>query len=235
MTSSIQAACHLSHEEGSPRGRYADPTFSELELAALDWLDGFYQLEHLLSARKWVIRLAGNASEELRFAALTHDAERFFPGGPSDKPQNGFDNPDYLFEHSKRSADIVEEWLRQRDPQLPDRFIERVRALILRHEIGGNPEEDIMQAADSLAFLDSFEWLIVSWIQDGHYSFERVCEKLDWMTTRIRIQEALQLALPIYARIVAVARAAGKTDINPANRRAQAANRAFLLGEEFSG
>ena len=88
-------------------GRYADPDFTELELAALDWLDGFYQLEHLLAARDWAIQLAGKASFELKFAALTHDAERFFPGGPSGTPQGGFDNPDYLFAHSIRSADIV--------------------------------------------------------------------------------------------------------------------------------
>jgi|GEM_PF-5892666 hypothetical protein len=61
------------------RGKYADDSLSTLELAALDWLDGFYQLEHLLDARAWTIRLTdGAASPELKFAALVHDAERFF-------------------------------------------------------------------------------------------------------------------------------------------------------------
>lgn len=129
-------------------GRYADAGFSALEQDALVWLDGFYQLEHLLAAREWVVRLtAGTASEALKFAALVHDAERFFPGGPTGTPQDGFDNADYLFAHSTRSADVVDEWLAARNEPIDPAFTRRVRALILRHEIGGDPEEDIIQAA----------------------------------------------------------------------------------------
>ena len=76
-------------------GRFPASSFSPLELAALDWLDGFYQLEHLLCAREWGIKLFPSASSELKFAALVHDAERFFPGGPSSMPTDGFDNADY--------------------------------------------------------------------------------------------------------------------------------------------
>ncbi|MCW2576696.1 MAG: hypothetical protein JWR66_2726, partial [Modestobacter sp.] len=35
-----------------------------------------------------------------------HDAERHFPGGPSGTPDAPFDDPDYLFAHSIRSADV---------------------------------------------------------------------------------------------------------------------------------
>ena len=82
----------------------------------MQWLDGFYQLEHLIATRMWAIKICPEASPEVQFAALVHDAERFFPGGPSSTPSNGFDDPDYLFAHSTRSADIVEEWLRNRSP-----------------------------------------------------------------------------------------------------------------------
>lgn len=213
------------------RGRYADPRLTALERAALEWLDGFYQLEHLLAARQWAIRLTGSgASEELRFAALVHDAERFFPGGPSDTPQDGFDNPDYLFAHSKRSADIVDSWLAMR-PVPPDpAFSQRVRALILRHEIGGDPEEDVMQAADSLAFLSAFDWLVVHWVQAGHYTVARAREKLDWMMSRIRVQQATRLALPIYAGIVA-ALEGPQVGIDLVRRRQLASDRRLLLGE----
>lgn len=168
-------------------GRYADAGFSALEYEALVWLDGFYQLEHLLAAREWIVQLtAGTASEALKFAALVHDAERFFPGGPTGTPQGGFDNADYLFLHSTRSADVVDEWLAARPEPVDPSFAQRVRALILRHEIGGDPEEDVMQAADSLAWLSTFDWLAVQWVRDGHYSVAGVREKLDWMLARIK-------------------------------------------------
>lgn len=213
-------------------GRYADAGLSALEHKALVWLDGFYQLEHLLAAREWVVRLtAGTASEALKFAALVHDAERFFPGGPTGTPQDGFDNADYLFLHSTRSADIVGEWLAaQSEPINPD-FARRVRALILRHEIGGDPEEDVMQAADSLAWFSAFDWLAVQWVRDGHYSVAGAREKLDWMLARIRIPLALRLALPIYAATVAALENPDRMALDPVFRRRQASDRRYLLGD----
>lgn len=212
------------------RGRYADTTLSPLELAAIDWLDGFYQLEHLLSAREWAIRLAGpRASDALKFAALTHDAERFFPGGPTGTPQGGFADADYLFQHSTRSSNIVCDWLDKRGGIDPA-FRTRVRALILRHEIGGNPEEDIMQAADSLAWFSTFDWLVIGWVKAGIYTVEGAREKLDFMMTRVRVREAIALALPIYARICAALENPPE-GLDPAERRKLASGRKLLLGE----
>lgn len=212
-------------------GCYADPSMTALEQAATAWLDGFYQLEHLLSARAWAIRIAGHASPELRFAALVHDAERFFPGGPSGMPQDGFDDPDYLFAHSTRSADIVDRWLSDRGENVPLSFRKRVRALILRHEIGGNPEEDILQAADSLAFLSTFDWLVVEWVRSGNYAIAGAREKLDWMLTRIRIPFALTLALPYYIDIVGALANASLADNDLADRRKIAGSRKFLMNQ----
>ena len=83
-----------------------------LEARASEWIAPFSQAEHLVRARDWVLELAPGASPELRFAALTHDIERHFPGGPQqDFATDEWDDPDYLFAHSTRSADIVQEWL----------------------------------------------------------------------------------------------------------------------------
>lgn len=213
----------------SPAGRFADAVLTPLERDAIAWLDGFYQLEHLLSARAWTIRLMPQASDALRFAALVHDAERFFPGGPSGTPQGGFDNPDYLFAHSIRSADIVEAWLTERTPQPDDAFVRRVRALILRHEIGGDPEEDVLQAADSLAFLDSFDWLVVDWVRSGNYDVAGALTKLDWMMARIRVPVAMRAALPIYAATVRALEAAHATTIDVAARRREASDARRLI------
>tara|TARA_R110000850_G_scaffold277144_4_gene424331 strand:- start:135367 stop:136056 length:690 start_codon:yes stop_codon:yes gene_type:complete len=213
------------------RGRFYDSTLSKLELAAIDWLDGFYQLEHLLSTRAWTIRLVpGGASPELKFAALVHDAERFFPGGPSGTPDTAFDDPDYLFAHSIRSADIVEAWLREQ-PDVPESFIRRVRALVMRHEIGGNTEEDILQAADSLSWFDTLDWLAYEWAFSGKLPYEKVYAKLDWMLTRIRPTIAMENALGIYRDAMASLEgrnAVAEMDLK--DRRRIAGSKKVLLG-----
>ena len=212
-------------------GRYTDPAMSPLELDATRWLDGFYQLEHLFNTRMWAIELSNKAaSPELRFAAITHDAERFFPGGPTDTPENGFDNPDYLFAHSIRSADIVEAWLRERADVVDAGFIKRVRVLILRHEIGGGAEADILQAADSLSFLEVFDWLTVDWVRRGIYSVERAREKLRYSLERIRPPLAVKIALPLYEQAVKTLEMADRIDMDLAWRRKVAGDRRFQLG-----
>lgn len=211
-------------------GRYADPTLTPLELSAAGWLNGFYQLEHLLCTRAWAVKLWPGASPELKFAAMTHDAERFFPGGPTSTPTNGFDNPDYLFAHSIRSADFVEAWLRKQEPTPDSAFISRVRALVLRHEIGGNEEEDQLQAVDSLSFLESMDWLVVDWIRAGRYTAAKARDKLDWMVERIRPSAALRAALPLYAAALRRLDAAESEPMDLRQRRVIAGDASLLLG-----
>ncbi|PKG54223.1 hypothetical protein [Halomonas sp. MES3-P3E] len=208
-------------------GRYADSSFTALERGVLAWLDGFYQLEHLLNTRAWVIELCqGQGSEALRFAALSHDAERFFPGGPTGTPANGFDDPDYLFAHSTRSADIVEEWMAGQGTD--ETFRRQVRRLILRHEIGGGWEADILQAADALSFLEVLDWLAVEWVQRGIYTIEGAKEKLCWSMERIRPPLALHRALPLFEAATRALDAAFETRTDFAARREQVSSRAFL-------
>lgn len=216
--------------EHSSVGRYANSALSTLEQDAVRWLDGFYQLEHLLCARVWAMKLCPEASAELKFAALVHDAERFFPGGPTSTPSEGFDDPDYLFQHSLRSADLVEEWLRARRPAPDEAFVRRVRRLILRHEIGGGWEADFLQAADSLSFLETFDWLIVEWVKKGRYGKAGAREKLDWMVERIRPPLAIGPALPLYETALRALDSAQESSIDLERRREIAGSRRLLLG-----
>ena len=83
-----------------------------LEQAAARWIAPYGQAHHLVRAREWVLELDPSASEALRLAALTHDIERMYPGGPQDDKAGGdWVDPDYLFEHSTRSGDIVQWWI----------------------------------------------------------------------------------------------------------------------------
>ena len=212
------------------RGRYANAALTPLEDAAMQWLDGFYSLEHLIATRMWAIKICPEASPALKFAALVHDAERHFPGGPSSTPSNGFDDPDYLFAHSTRSADFVEDWLRSRVPAPDEGFIRSVRRLVLRHEIGGGWEADFVQAADSLSFLETLDWLTVDWVRSGRYTVAQAREKLDFTIERIRPSVALAAALPLYESAVRTLDAAAGCTMDLKKRRALASSRRFLFG-----
>ncbi|MCW2510114.1 MAG: hypothetical protein JWR28_1450 [Modestobacter sp.] len=157
-----------------------------------------------------------------------HDAERHFPGGPSSTPDAPFDDPDYLFAHSIRSADIVEQFLRGGDAVPAEEFIQQVRRLVLRHEIGGGVEADVLQAADSLSFLETLSWLTADWVASGRYGRDRAMEKLRWSVARIRLPEAVAAALPLYDRAVLELDEVPTT--SSASRRRLAGDSRLLLG-----
>ena len=56
-----------------------DDTVS-LEEEALEWIAPYWNANHLVRTRDWLLELEPDAPEGLRLAALTHDMERHFPG-----------------------------------------------------------------------------------------------------------------------------------------------------------
>src|SRR5439155_2206258 len=60
-----------------------DDAVTQLEEQALDWLEPHWNAEHLRRTRDWLLELEPEAGEGLRLAALLHDIERMFPGGPA--------------------------------------------------------------------------------------------------------------------------------------------------------
>ena len=85
---------------------------SRVEALAEDWITPYSQAEHLRRARDWLVRLRPDATAEMRIAALTHDIERMFPGGPVlSHATIRWDAPDYLYPHMLRSAEVVGVWL----------------------------------------------------------------------------------------------------------------------------
>src|SRR5262249_52636877 len=109
---------------------------------------------HLLAAEAWLRRLHPGASQAMLLATLTHDMERGLPGpdSPRQDPARGPDDPVYLQAHQERSARIVSDFLQAH--QAPPMLVEEVARLIRVHEVGGWPEADWVQAADSLSFLE---------------------------------------------------------------------------------
>jgi len=174
-----------------------------LEERADSWIEPYWNAHHLVRTRDWLLELDPAAGESLRLAALTHDMERHFPGGPSnDLSHEPEDELEYRRLHSERSARIVAEWLRGEGagPAL----VAEVERLIAAHETGGAADEDLVQAADSLSFLETNAELVAGWYTSGRCSRDRAKAQHRWMFERIRLERARELARPLYEEAIAV-------------------------------
>jgi hypothetical protein len=174
-----------------------------IEDRALVWIEPYWNAEHLIRTRDWLLVLDPDASEAIRLAGVTHDMERHFPGGPvEDLSREPEENVEYRRLHSERSAAIVGDWLAGEGA--PAELVHDVRRLIVAHETGGAPDEDIVQAADSLSFLEVNAPVVVRWFTTGRCGRDRSKAQLRWILERIRVARARELAQPLYEEAVAV-------------------------------
>jgi hypothetical protein len=173
----------------------AVPLDTEVEALAAEWVAPYDQVEHLMRARDWVVHLDPQATVEMRVAAMTHDIERMFPGGPTlHHADADWDNPFYLFPHSLRSAEAVGTWLGSLGPVSAQVGLAEVRRLIALHEVGGLHGADVVQAADSLSFLETLAWLTRKWVLTGTCPRDAAAGKLVYSVERIRVPAAREHA-----------------------------------------
>jgi hypothetical protein len=165
-----------------------------LELATLDWIASYWNAEHLVRTRDWLLELRPGAALTLRLAALTHDIERNFPGGPSPDPGD----PAYETEHAERSARITHDWLVQNGA--PEGLAAEVARLVAAHEVGGSSEADLLQAADSLSFLEVNATRPAAWVENGRCDAAEARARLRHMFDRIRPPAARAAAAPLLER-----------------------------------
>jgi hypothetical protein len=171
------------------------------------WVEPYWNARHLYRTRDWLLRLDPSPGEALILAALTHDMERHFPGGPTMDPATmAPDDEEYRRAHSERSAGIVGEWLRGQGAD--EELVREVEELVLLHETGGSADADLLQAADSLSFLEVNTDLVATWFREGRCSRERAKEQLAYMFERIRVDRGRELARPLYTEGLAVVDAA---------------------------
>ena len=174
------------------------PCMSDLERAAESWIEPYADAHHLRRTRDWALRLLPAAALPVRLAALTHDMERHFPGGPTMDPAvMEPDDPRYLGAHAERSSVFVSCWLRLQGaaPEL----VAAVGDLVRRHETGGCDAADLVQAADSLSFLETKGHVMEGWLADGRCDLARAERQALWMAERIRLAAARPLAEPLLA------------------------------------
>jgi hypothetical protein len=159
------------------------------------------QAEHLERTLAWTVKLEPAASEEVRIAALSHDMERAYPtGSPRWEANRGWQDPLYDTAHTERSARIVGDFLRDRGLLEPN--VREVVRLILAHEVGGWYEADVVQAADSLSFLETMGRPVARWVSEGRASAVQARARIDHAVTRIRLVSAQGIAAGMLATAV---------------------------------
>ncbi|MEM7333596.1 MAG: HD domain-containing protein [Chloroflexota bacterium] len=158
------------------------------------------QSEHLLQTEYWLNQIAPDAPFSVQLAALTHDMERAFPGDDAPNPALATRPTDtvYNLAHGKRSAKFVSEWLREQ--RINSELIEIISDLIVVHEYGGWPEASLVQAADSLSFLEVNTDKFIGWIPTAQFGWgkEKTVTKFEWMYQRITVPAAQKLAIPLF-------------------------------------
>lgn len=157
-----------------------------------------YNSLHLLKSLEWLDRIAPQSDPTIRMATLTHDMERAFPGPDQPVAALGhMSDPEYYRAHSERSARIVGAWLREQAIAINE--MTRVEDLIRAHEFGGTPDANLVQAADSLSFLETNIDLFLEMARSGRRTWREVESKFAETFERIQVPSAKALAAPMYA------------------------------------
>jgi hypothetical protein len=172
---------------------------NELEDRAERWIEEIHpHARHLVRARDWVLAIAPDAGQGLRIAAVLHDVERAFPDPSSPwDPAADWNDPGYLRWHQDRCAEHAVAWLVEQGA--PPGLVGEVERLILVHEEGGWHDADVLQAADSLSFLETLTPITLAWVRRG-IDPEHARAKLQFMADRITIQSARAEAEPLLLR-----------------------------------
>jgi hypothetical protein len=159
-----------------------------------------WQSRHLEQTWEWALELQPDAREALLLAAMTHDMERGYPEGSPAWFEGCWAEPNYRMAHAERSARIVGDFLR--DHGAVEGLVREVVRLIVAHEVGGWPEADLLQAADSLSFLETIQPVISKRVADGTLTPEAARRWLDFQFERIRLARARELGRPVHVQAI---------------------------------
>ncbi len=149
---------------------------------------------HLERTRDWLLVLEPDASEPLQLAAVLHDIERAVPA-QEPRSQPAWPATDYNDWHQDRAMRVAAGWLGEQgaDPVV----LAETCALIRVHEDGGWHDADVVQAADSLSFLEVQVEMFLARVRSGVIGAGEAETKFRWMYERIRILRARELSEPM--------------------------------------
>jgi hypothetical protein len=106
---------------------------------------------HAENTLEWLLRLQPDAGEALQLAALAHDIDR--ASEKSKVRRLDFDNyDDFKAAHARNSAAILRPILAACSVERT--IVEEACRLVEFHEVGGDPDSDLLKNADSISFFD---------------------------------------------------------------------------------
>lgn len=150
-------------------------------------------LVHAESTRKWVLKLNPKADLALQISALAHDVERGLEPDYYNKTKDKFDNyNEHKRIHSEKSAKIVVNILEKHN--FDKEFVLKVEHLILKHEVGGDVDSNLLMDADSLSFFeDNFVQYFIKYGEDEsrkkiRFMYERASKKAQEFIKNIRYE-----------------------------------------------
>ena len=152
---------------------------------------------HLERTLYWTRELDPEAERRpaARRPAARHRARVPDPGSPFDSARD-WSLDAYVDYHQGRSAAHLSRWMAERGAGADE--ISPAVALVAVHERGGWPEADVLQAADSLSFIETLTPLLREWIATGRSSQADALAKLDSMWDRIRVPAAHERGRALY-------------------------------------
>ena len=184
----------------------ADYIYKKVEKFVIDTFtkaDDDREIKHFLKTVYWVKVLKPDADEALLVSAIAHDIERGFRNHQDyshvNKADKGFRSDEHLIHHQNEGAKIIGEYLQQIGTK--KEFVERVKMLISKHEVGGNDDQNFLKDADSVSFFENnVEHFVNKKVSET--SKEKVKDKFDWMFNRISSEKAKQIARPWYEEAI---------------------------------
>ena len=106
---------------------------------------------HADNTLEWLLQMEPDASEALQLAALAHDIERAIESTKARRTD--FDNYDaFKAAHARSSAEILRPILMACDVER--NTVHEACRLVELHEVGGDPQSDLLKDADSISYFD---------------------------------------------------------------------------------
>ena len=158
-------------------------------------------VEHFERTVYWVQQLKPDADEAILIAAYAHDIARAFRITNSEETfqTRELNDPKILEEHQKEGANIMIELLEKERFEKDE--IERIANMILKHEVGGDKESDLIKNADSISYLEINALKHIKKLV-APLGKDKVKRKIDWMFKRISSEKSKQIAEPFYKKAI---------------------------------
>lgn len=139
-----------------------------------------------------VLEIKPDADETLVIAALAHDIDRAF--NDRKVKEDEYQDKTYLKLHQETSAQIISDFLANEGVE--QKFIDKVKSLVSKHEIGGDDDQNLIKDADSISYFRGGN----SYSIKKKYPQLNLKGKIDWMYNRITSEKAKKMVASIYKK-----------------------------------